>query len=246
MALRTSVVLFLVCVLSANATVPVALNGFDIIQCASLNGTSPCHAVGTTEHSTKYSSLDRDGSPRFITEFRFVSESNMIAFENSPFSYTPKFGGFCAWTLSNWNRSDVWSRDKLGPPSDLLNSWRVVKNPLTGLEALYLFGDEPGAERFLAGLPETAARADQVWNKWWGKHGAEPPYAIDGGPFNSECFTRGGNDTRRDCAEKSQPLPPPPRLTNMLSVDNNKPKLDTHGNIVNAHDGLYSFSDGYW
>jgi hypothetical protein len=32
----------------------------------------------------------------------------------------------------------------------------------------------------------------------------------------------------------------------LITVDNNKPKFDTSGNIVNAHDGTYRFIDGMW
>ena len=189
---------------------PLAFNGLDVIQCAALNGSSPCRATGAPSYSTQYESLDRDGTPRFTTEFRFVSEENLIAFENAPFSYTPKYGGFCAWAISNLNETSTapWSRSWLGPPADLLSSWRVVKHEDTGESATYLFGGELGAQKFLAGLPETAVKADRVWADWWGRHGVEPPYAIDGGPFNFACFTKGGNGTHRDCAKDPQPLPP--------------------------------------
>ena len=185
----------------------------DVIQCAALNGSSPCHATGSPSYSTQYESLDRDGTPRFTTEFWFVSEDNLIAFENAPYSYTPKYGGFCAWAISNLNETLTtapWSRSWLGPPADLLSSWRVVTNEVTGESATYLFGGELGAQKFLAGLPETAVKADKVWAGWWGRHGVEPPYAIDGGPFNSACFTKGGNKSGkpRDCTKDPQPLPP--------------------------------------
>jgi hypothetical protein len=183
-----------------------------------LNGSSPCKAMGTATYSTEYDSLDRDGSARFRTEFRFVSEDNLIAFENAPFSYLPKYGGFCAWAISSFNGTTTskapWSRDWLGPPVDLLNSWRFVKNAQTGLTSLYLFGGEEGLQQFLKGLPETAEKADKLWKFWWGKHGVEPPYAIDGGPFNSACFTAtlgegDGSEALRDCQKNPQPLPPP-------------------------------------
>ena len=37
----------------------------------------------------------------YTTEFRFISEDNMIAFENAPFTYAPKYGGYDPTGLSN-------------------------------------------------------------------------------------------------------------------------------------------------
>ena len=129
----------------------------------------------------------------------------MIAFENSPFLYAPKYGGFCAHGLSSMSNASVWSREKLGPPVDLTKAWRVVDQPAGGLsQALVLFKDEQHAEEFIKALPGSQQRADAVWNGWWGAHGTVPPYAQHAGPFNEECFVGSG----RDCSRQPQPLPP--------------------------------------
>ena len=61
---------------------PVAFKGYDVIECVH---KGECK-VGSPKFATNYTSLDIDGTPRFIAEFRFVSVDNMIAFENAPFS----------------------------------------------------------------------------------------------------------------------------------------------------------------
>ena len=89
-----------------------------------------------------YTSVDKDGTARFTSTFLFTSADNMIAFENSPFLYAPKYGGFCAHGLSSMSNASVWSREKLGPPVDLTKAWRVVDQPAGGLsQALVLFKD---------------------------------------------------------------------------------------------------------
>ena len=194
-------------VLAASSPPPLAFKGLDIIECAkAARAGTPCKAQGQANYSTSYTTGDRDGTPRFISTFWFSTIDNMIAFENSPFVYAPKYGGFCAHELSI---SDVladasWSRSKLGPPVDLVHAWRLVSNNATGQQNLMLFGDEQRANSFIRGLPASQARADAVWKAWWGDHGSMPPYALDGGPFNSACFV----DDARDCSVDPQPLPP--------------------------------------
>ena len=94
----------------------------------------------------------------------------------------------------------------LGPPVDLLHSWRVVKSPDTGLNQVYLFGGEQIADSFIDKLPQSMSDAEQNWAGFFGAHGTVPPYGIAGGPFNSACFTDapGGIDTSRDCSKDPQ------------------------------------------
>ena len=113
--------------------VPLALGGFDVVSCSSMKQGKGCDAVGTESLSVQYSSVDSTGNPLFTAEFRFETQENMLAFENAPFSFAPRLGGFCAWGLANMNNStttestDVkWAADLLGPPVDLVNSWRAV------------------------------------------------------------------------------------------------------------------------
>mgnify|MGYP000206044039 CR=1 FL=1 len=197
---------------AAVATGP-ALAGLDVIECAATNGTSQCTATGDAQWATNYTSLDIHGNPRFLAEFRFVSEDNMIAFENSPFTYAPKYGGFCAMGLSN--RS--WSASHVGPPVDTARGWRVLTDPDTGLEELFLFSSDDAANAFIDGLPETKKLADKIWHGWYGDHGSLPPYGELGGPFNKMCFVGGP----RDCAVDPQPLPR--EVSSSVPVDTTDP-----------------------
>eukprot|EP00943_MAST-04B_sp_MAST-4B-sp1_P001217 g1217.t1 len=97
----------------------------------------------------------------------------------------------------------VWTRNKLGPPSNPLKYLRVIKNNSTGELDIYLFGGKEGADMFIKNLPESKITADTVWEKMWGKHGTVPPYAVRGGPFNKVCFTT----SKRDCMKDPQKLP---------------------------------------
>jgi hypothetical protein len=188
---------------------PLALKGMDVIACAqSARVGEACKTMGSANHSTQYSTVDRDNTARFVSTFWFTTTDNMIAFENDPFSFAPKYGGFCAHALSQLNVSGappVWSRDALGPPVDLVHAWRTLTNNATGMQYVVLFGDEHRAAAFIRDLPESQARADAVWRAWWGDHGSMPPYALDGGPFNFACFAGG----TRNCSVDPQPLPPP-------------------------------------
>ena len=99
--------------------------------------------IGSEDFATNYTSLDIDGTERFEAEFRFISENNVIAFENSPFTYAPKYGGFCSYGI--WkNKNNTWTRKKLGPSSNPSKYWRVVKNNNTGEIDIYLFGGKEG------------------------------------------------------------------------------------------------------
>ena len=187
-----------------------AVGGYDIIECAINNNCQ----IGSEDFATNYTSLDIDGTERFEAEFRFISENNVIAFENSPFTYAPKYGGFCSYGI--WkNKNNTWTRKKLGPSSNPSKYWRVVKNNNTGEIDIYLFGGKEGADEFIDNLPKSKETADKVWEKMWGKHGTVPPYAVRGGPFNKVCFSD------RDCMKDPQKLPSPSILLPFSDPNNN-------------------------
>jgi len=223
---------------SAHAAVPLALGGYDVVSCTSKRslrqeGGKGCTAVGTDPAlSTRYSSVDAAGNPLFLAEFRFVSQENMLAFENAPFSFAPRLGGFCAWGLASMNSTasafdstsganagtdkekdkevSAWAADSLGPPVDLVKSWRAVES-VDGLPpAIYLFCGENSADSFVAGLPESQQRAEAQWAQWYGSHGTQAPYALSAGPFNSACYTNGDPGAAgppRDCSTAPMRVP---------------------------------------
>jgi len=67
----------------SQAAVPVALNGYDVVECMMVHsdGRSACDAIGDKQYSTQYTSVDADGNPKFTSEFLFTSQANMLAFE---------------------------------------------------------------------------------------------------------------------------------------------------------------------
>ena len=96
----------------------------------------------------------------------------------------------------------------------------------TGLDELYVFGSHAAADEFIAGLPQTRERADKIWDEWFGDHGRLPPYGMDGGPFNTACFSNGTRDCRVHpqqevgfpTAPRQQPLPSPLPVTDPLNI----------------------------
>ena len=187
----------------------LAFGGLDIVDCVNKltkNNTAKCTVIGNASLSTTYTSLDKSGDPTYNTMLYFSSINNLIAFENAPFSYLPKYGGFDALSISHAN-STTWNRSHLGPSVDLEGSWRLIDSSGGGgmISSVYLFANETSFESFRDGLPTTKLNADAVWSSWFGSHGTEPPYAINGGPFNGGCFTKVPNGSMavagRNCSK---------------------------------------------
>lgn len=68
---------------AAVSTMPVALGGYDVVQCMLHADGTACNAKGNKVYSTQYTSVDADGEPKFTSEFMFTSQANMLAFEVS-------------------------------------------------------------------------------------------------------------------------------------------------------------------
>jgi hypothetical protein len=173
----------------ADATVDIGLGGLDIVACKAsaagntantTNTTNDCAIVGNASYSSEYTSVDIDGTPKYTTRFLFSSINNMIAFENSPIVYLPKYGGFDGFLLGS---AGPWQKDFLGPSVDLF-LWTVLD------DQVYLFANRSMAASFLQQYPSSKKKADQLWSSWFGQQGTVPPYAVAGGPFNTACFTK--------------------------------------------------------
>ena len=195
----------------------IGFGGMDVVACVEMamsaknanTTTIECTAVGNRTMSTTYTSVDKSGDPKYSTTLYFTSVDNMIAFENAPFSYLPKYGGFDGLQIGNGTLSS-WNATRLGPSVDLIHSWRVVDDSGGGgeLSSVYLFANVLAGDTFVSGLPETKSRADKKWEEWFGTHGTEPPYAVNGGPLNSVCFTTVPNGSfavaGRNCVQHPQ------------------------------------------
>ena len=80
--------------------------------------------------------------------YYFASEENLDAFEASPGKYAPAYGGFCAFGVSVGKKFD-------GDP----RFWKIADG------RLYLNLNQDIAEKFLADVPGSVAKADRNWTK---------------------------------------------------------------------------------
>jgi YHS domain-containing protein len=107
-----------------------------------LGGIPAAHAVKTTggEYNTMYAGLGAKGydvvayftegkpvpgSDRYTTEYggvtwQFASREHRDMFTANPARYTPQYGGFCSWGVSQGKLFDV----------DPVNGWKVVDGRL--------------------------------------------------------------------------------------------------------------------
>ena len=116
----------------------------------------------------------------------------MLAPENAPFSYVPKYGGFDAMQIAR-NGSGNEAVDAVG-------GWVIID------DEVFVFANASTA-------PPSPKVSDRNWQSQFGKHGTEPPYAVAGGPFNTRCFIRvprgslvpAGQGCRRKPLKKTNP-----------------------------------------
>ena len=78
---------------AAAEEIALALGGIDVVSCKS--SKTDCKDVGDAKWSTEYTSVDAEGNGVYTSEFRFVSEDNMIAFENGPITFLPRSKCHC-------------------------------------------------------------------------------------------------------------------------------------------------------
>lgn len=185
----------------------VALLGVDVVAFRFLNeGDSP--VFGKKEYAYDARSADLDGN-YFTTTFLFSSSVNRDLFKANPVYYAPRFGGFCSYGITSelqdgWRESMdsarvtegwPWSRDHLGPPTDL-SVW-TIRN-----DSLYFAFMPPVMDAFLDDFDNLAAAGEARWRDWFG----EP---LDAntlvGPFNVQCMaTFYGPPVVRTCTFEPQ------------------------------------------
>eukprot|EP01025_Chloroclados_australasicus_P030506 TRINITY_DN3060_c0_g2_i1.p1 TRINITY_DN3060_c0_g2~~TRINITY_DN3060_c0_g2_i1.p1 ORF type:complete len:232 (+),score=22.47 TRINITY_DN3060_c0_g2_i1:92-697(+) len=108
--------------------------------------------------------------------FYFSTEKNMLMFEEDPWKYAPRFGGFCTWGMGNeyppfW----PWQKNYLGPPAQPWDTWEVYNDTL-------LFNYFPEIEeRFFEDHENNYQLAIDRWVGFWGE--------LKAGPFNTKCDT---------------------------------------------------------
>lgn len=91
---------------------------------------------GSADHATTWKGA----------EFRFVSAGNLAKFRAEPARYAPKYGGYCAWAVSQGYLAK-------GDP----RHWRIVGG------RLYLNYDGAVQKRWEADIPGFIAKADSNW-----------------------------------------------------------------------------------
>lgn len=181
-----------------------ALLGVDVVAYRFLSdGADP--VFGSEDYTYTLETPDTDNANVFETTFWFSSAANRDLFASNPSKYAPRFGGFCSYGItsefsSGWNRSmddaDAtqgwpWTRDHLGPPSDL-RVWTIQNDQL-------YFAFLPGVlDVFKADYHELSAIGEQRWQEWFGD-------AEVAGPFNIQCMAKSyGPPVERTCTYKPQ------------------------------------------
>lgn len=181
-----------------------ALLGVDVVAYRFLSeGADPI--FGSEDFTYTLETPDIDSANLFETTFWFSSAANRDLFASNPSKYAPRFGGFCSFGItsefsSGWNRSmddaDAtqgwpWTRNHLGPPSDL-RVWTIQN------DRLYFAFLPDVLDVFKANYNELSAVGEQRWQEWFGN-------AEVAGPFNVQCMAEGyGPPVERTCTYKPQ------------------------------------------
>lgn len=103
----------------------------------------------------------------------FLSEKNKALFDESPSSYLPAWGAYCAKGISMEYCPDyTWSADCLGPPG-LANSWTIING------TLYFFDGAGAKDAFMINPTVNIPLGNDRWSKWF----PDDPYEN----MNTEC-----------------------------------------------------------
>ena len=78
--------------------------------------------------------------------WQFETGANMAAFERDPYAFAPRYGGFCALTLT---RGDLAASDP--------EAWSIYDN------GLYLIQSASARDEWLRDPAGNIAKADQIW-----------------------------------------------------------------------------------
>ncbi len=91
------------------------------------------------------------GRPEFTYDWQgvtwqFASEANRAQFVDNPEAFAPRYGGFCAWAVSQGYTAEI-------DPT----AWKVVEGKL------YLNYDQSVQAKWAKDIPGNIAKADQNW-----------------------------------------------------------------------------------
>mmetsp|Transcript_13912 Transcript_13912/g.39371 ORF Transcript_13912/g.39371 Transcript_13912/m.39371 type:complete len:218 (+) Transcript_13912:217-870(+) len=108
--------------------------------------------------------------------FWFKNETNLKTFADDPWSWAPKYGGFCAWgAATEWVSTGYpWTEQTWGPPAGALDGWLVHDGDL------YISIRRDVSQMFLEQINELKKVADARWLNYWGE--------VHSGPFNTHCY----------------------------------------------------------
>ena len=115
----------------------IAAQGFDVV---SFFDGSP--KKGNASITSNY-----DGA-----QFQFSSELNKVKFKNSPETFLPQYGGFCAFAMSE-------GKEVIPNP----NSWVIKEDKLYFFRRM-LFGIIDAKKQWSKDFDDKKNRADKTWN----------------------------------------------------------------------------------
>lgn len=142
------------CVVSGN---PV-LGGVDVIQYYTdfkmADGTYNESFVGDAGNSDYTSTYNGN-------TFYFKSQENKDMFDDSPSSFVPQYGGFCAWGIGGeYCPPYPWSKDCLGPSGNW-GHWTIQN------EKLYFFFFAEAKSKFMDDTSLYISQGDSRWDSWF-------------------------------------------------------------------------------
>jgi YHS domain-containing protein len=118
--------------------------------------------------------------------FNFLTESNKAAFEKSPETYVPQFGGFCSWGIGGEFCPEYpWSADCLGPSGDWSLGYKYKNR-------LYFFYKSDAMEKFMADPEYYVKQGTTRWSAWFG----------DKTVFSTNCFVAESSNTKKSAKSK--------------------------------------------
>ena len=154
----------------ANNKVPV-LNGFDVVEAFKNKTGLISNYIGNQKFTQEYLGY----------KFLFINQENAEKFKRNPERYIPKYGGFCAWSVS----SEFW-KNSLFKNNMLIDNTYKLPDPLDGYfaiikenenkieQSLFLFSTEDVYKKFITEYTNIEAQISSGGNVY-----VVPPGGVD-------------------------------------------------------------------